>query len=61
MSNKKEFRCASCNKLLARTSGETEIKCPRCGVMNVINTTAGTIRFIENVKGRVTASGVQFR
>lgn len=28
------FRCIGCNKLLAKTDGDTEIKCPRCGIIN---------------------------
>jgi phage FluMu protein Com len=29
-----EIRCKKCNKLLAKGSGNIEIKCPRCGEMN---------------------------
>lgn len=31
----KEIRCISCNKLLAKASGQVEIKCPRCRKLNV--------------------------
>ena len=31
-----KFRCIGCNKLLAKSDGggDTEIKCPRCGIIN---------------------------
>lgn len=31
----KEHRC-SCGRLLGRFSGQAEVKCPKCGKMNVI-------------------------
>lgn len=31
----KEYRC-SCGRLLGRFSGKAEVKCPKCGKMNVI-------------------------
>ena len=31
----KEYRC-SCGRLLGRFSGQAEVKCPKCGKMNVI-------------------------
>lgn len=34
------FRCIGCNKLLAKTDGDTEIKCPRCGIINRITVNA---------------------
>lgn len=30
-----EYRC-SCGRLLGRFNGQAEVKCPRCGKMNVI-------------------------
>ncbi len=30
-------RCGKCNKFLAYLDGRAEIKCPRCGVTNVID------------------------
>ncbi|MGU9816039.1 zinc finger domain-containing protein [Pseudomonas sp. LF135] len=37
----KEIRCGSCNRLLARTGGFTElqIKCSRCGTLNHVKAT----------------------
>lgn len=34
----KDFRCKKCNKLLAKEkiNGTLEIKCTRCGTINVI-------------------------
>lgn len=31
-----EHRCSSCGRLLGRFSGQAEVKCPKCGKMNVI-------------------------
>ncbi|MGY2314032.1 zinc finger domain-containing protein [Pseudomonas sp. SDO5522_S412] len=38
----KEIRCGSCNRLLARTGGFTElqIKCSRCGTLNHVKATS---------------------
>lgn len=33
----KEVRCESCKKLLGKINGYAEIKCPKCGKLNVIN------------------------
>lgn len=33
----REVRCLKCNKLLGKIKGEAEIKCPRCGTINNIN------------------------
>lgn len=33
--NLKEHRC-SCGRLLGRFSGRAEVKCPKCGKMNVV-------------------------
>lgn len=35
----KEVRCESCKRLLGKFSGHAEIKCPKCGKMNIINET----------------------
>lgn len=35
--NLKEVRCESCNRLLGKLNGHAEIKCPKCGKLNVIN------------------------
>ena len=35
------FRCIRCNKLLAKADGDTEIKCPRCGIINRLSVSAG--------------------
>lgn len=32
----KEYRCVHCGRLLGRFSGQAEVKCPKCGKMNVI-------------------------
>jgi len=42
--NMQEVRCKKCNKLLGYINGDYEIKCPRCGEMNVRK---------ENVKDEV--------
>ena len=35
----KDFRCQTCNRLLARVEGmgKVEIKCPRCKAMNLFS------------------------
>lgn len=33
-----EVRCKNCGKKLGHINGQAEIKCPRCGYMNRINT-----------------------
>lgn len=30
-----ELRCGNCRKLLGRIDGSAEIKCSRCGVLNI--------------------------
>lgn len=35
----KEVRCESCKKLLGKINGYAEIKCPKCGKLNVIKET----------------------
>ena len=35
------FRCVRCNKLLAKADGDTEIKCPRCGMINRLSVSDG--------------------
>lgn len=32
----KEQRCSTCGRLLGKFNGQAEIKCPKCGKMNVI-------------------------
>lgn len=32
----KEYRCVHCGRLLDRFSGQAEVKCLKCGEMNVI-------------------------
>lgn len=36
-----QFRCIRCNKLLAKADGDTEIKCPRCGMINRLSVSDG--------------------
>lgn len=31
-----EHRCSKCNRLLGKFSGQAEIKCPKCGKINII-------------------------
>jgi len=31
----KDFRCSKCGKLLGKIEGKAEIKCPRCGEINI--------------------------
>ena len=38
-----EMRCGSCGKLLAKTNGNTEIVCPRCGAMNTYDPKTNTV------------------
>lgn len=56
-----EFRCASCQRLLARLKGDAEIKCPRCGAINKYSAETGQIKVIpRNKQGRSTSSGMTF-
>ena len=32
----RDCRCVKCNRLLGKFNGQAEIKCPKCGGMNVI-------------------------
>ena len=32
----RDCRCVKCNRLLGKFNGQAEIKCPKCGEMNVI-------------------------
>ena len=34
----REVRCVKCNKLLGYAKGKVEIKCPRCGKLNKLDT-----------------------
>lgn len=34
----REVRCVKCNKLLGFIKGKAEIKCPRCGKLNTVDT-----------------------
>ena len=33
----KELRCKKCNRMLGRSNGDAEIKCPKCSTLNVFN------------------------
>ena len=55
-----DFRCVSCGKLLAKTDGNTEIKCPRCGAINKLNALTGKIDCQETKSRHVTSSGMTF-
>lgn len=33
-----DVRCKKCGKLLGKVKGVAEIKCPRCGEVNTVNT-----------------------
>lgn len=48
MTAMQEVRCKNCGKKLGVISGKAEIKCPRCGRINFINTKeTGTLDFVE--------------
>jgi LSD1 subclass zinc finger protein len=56
-----DFRCANCARLLAKTSGDTEIKCPRCGAINRYSAETGQIKCIpKDRRNRVTSSGLSY-
>jgi len=55
-----EFRCANCGRLLAKTNGDTEIKCPRCGAINRYIAVSGKVEYIPKAQHRVTSSGATF-
>lgn len=55
---KKELRCANCNRLLAKTNGDTEVVCIRCGYLNIYNAKTGKVEC--SPKRRVSSSGVQY-
>ena len=62
MTEKIEFRCASCGKLLAKTNGDTDIKCPRCGAMNMYDAVTGKVKYTpKTLKDRSQSSGVTFQ
>lgn len=57
-----DFRCANCGRLLAKTDGNTEIKCPRCGAINTYCAADNTIKCSPKDKAeRSTSSGMTFR
>lgn len=65
-----DFRCANCGRLLAKTDGNTEIKCPRCGAINKYDPVSDTIECSPkeadpskhpNKAERSTSSGMTFR
>ena len=57
-----EMRCTSCGKLLAKTDGNTEIVCPRCGAKNSYDATTGKIKCeVRKQRQRSTSSGTVFR
>lgn len=58
----RKIRCVSCGKLLAETSGDVNIVCPRCGGMNKYNAKIQTIDYTpkKDRKDRATSSGVTF-
>jgi phage FluMu protein Com len=41
-------RCLQCNKFLGKIKGEAEIKCPRCGKINMIDTERQKERQLTN-------------
>lgn len=56
-----EFRCKGCDKLLAVTDGNTNIVCPRCSGMNKLNIETRKITFISRgMRNRKASSGVSF-
>ena len=58
-----EFRCLYCNKLLGYVSGDSEVKCNRCGALNLLDADTGEIDCIprKDEKHRITSSGMTFR
>ena len=57
-----EFRCKGCDKLLAVTDGNTNIVCPRCSGMNKLNIETRKITFVSrSMRNRKTSSGVNIR
>lgn len=48
-----EYRC-SCGRLLGRFSGRAEVKCPKCGKMNVIG-----VENLDDIKKTVLLSRVE--
>lgn len=45
-----EFRCEGCRKMLGNTDGNTEIVCPRCGGLNILDIVSKNITFISKKK-----------
>lgn len=52
----KDFRCQSCNRLLARVegTGKVEIKCPRCKAVSLYSSEEIYITIDERGKDRCT-------
>ena len=62
MQKKIDMRCVSCGKLLAKTDGNTEIVCPRCGSMNRYDAKTNTIDCEpKRNRMRTSSSGMTFR
>lgn len=55
------MRCVSCGKLLAKTDGNTEIVCPRCGALNRYDPKTRTIDCEPKRSHRNSSSGMTFR
>lgn len=65
-----DFRCANCGRLLAKTNGDTEVKCPRCGAVNKYIMASGKVEYTpktarrtasdEHASHRSTSSGATF-
>ncbi|WP_066719922.1 Com family DNA-binding transcriptional regulator [Clostridium sp. Marseille-P299] len=58
-----DFRCKKCDRKLAETDGNTSIKCPRCGNINVLNIKTKEIKTTPCKKiepERKTSSGKRF-
>jgi len=46
-----EVRCGNCNRLLGKgTPGDIEVKCPRCGTMNIFLNNKQTIEPLERAR-----------
>ena len=58
---KKDMRCVSCGKLLAKTDGNTEIVCPRCGAMNRYDAETNTIDCEPRRRMRTSSASTTFR
>jgi phage FluMu protein Com len=45
-----EFRCRKCNKLLGKIDGNAEIKCFRCGTLNIAKRGLAHLRSTDKEK-----------